>query len=72
MHVFEGTVMQIEKAPTNDLLRVSKFPWKFRILIICNFGVIYPWNLLFKTRATMNAKTSVFVIYVEAIIYLLL
>ena len=39
--------MQIEKALINDLLRVSKVSWKFRIPSIYNFAVIYPWNLLF-------------------------
>ena len=40
-------VMQIEKALTNDLLRVSKVSWKFCIPTIYNFAIIYPWNLLF-------------------------
>ena len=47
--LFIGTVMQImqiEKALINDRLRVWKVPWKIRIPIIDNFGVIYPWNLL--------------------------
>ena len=39
-------IMQIEKALINDRLRVWKVPWKIRIPIIDNFGVIYPWNLL--------------------------
>ena len=43
----KGTVMQIEKAPINDYLRVSNISWKFRIAIIVNYAVIYPWNLLF-------------------------
>ena len=45
--IINGTVMQIEKALINDCLRVSKVFWKFRILIIYNFALIYPWNLLF-------------------------
>ena len=43
----KATVMQIEKAPTNDRLHFSKVSWKFPILTIYNFAVIYPWNLLF-------------------------
>ena len=31
---FKGPVMQIEKAMINDRLRVSKVPWKLRIIII--------------------------------------
>ena len=38
----EGTVMQIEKALTNDRLRVSEVSWKFRISTIYNFAIIYP------------------------------
>ena len=34
--------MQIEKALLNDLLRVSKVSWKFRISTIYNFAVVYP------------------------------
>ena len=44
--VLKGTVMQIEKALTNNLLRVSKVSLKFRIQTIYNFEVIYPRNLL--------------------------
>ena len=43
--MFKGTVMQIEKALINVRLRVSNK--KFHITTICNFAVIYPWNLLF-------------------------
>ena len=42
----KGTVMQIEKALINDLLRVSKVSLKFRIRTIYNFEVISPRNLL--------------------------
>ena len=45
--VLKGTVIQIEKALINDRLRVLKVSWKFRILTIYNFTVIYPWNLVF-------------------------
>ena len=34
--------MQIEKAPINDRLRVSKVSWKFRIPIIYDSAVIVP------------------------------
>ena len=40
----KGTVMQIEKAQINDRLRVSKVSWNFRIPVILNLTVIYPWN----------------------------
>ena len=43
----KGIVMQIEKVLMNDCSRVSKVSWKFRILAIYNFTVIYLWNLLF-------------------------
>ena len=39
--------MQIEKALINDRLGVLKVSWKFHISTIYNFGVIYPWKLLF-------------------------
>ena len=42
--------MEIEKALINDRLRVSKVSWKFGIPTICNFAVIYPWNLLFSLK----------------------
>ena len=37
-----GTVVQIEKALTNDRLRVSKVSGKSRIPTIYNFAAIYP------------------------------
>ena len=43
----KGTVVQIEEASINDLLRVSKVSWKVYISTIYNCAVIYPWNLLF-------------------------
>ena len=73
--------MQIEKALINDRLSVSRVSWKFRIPTIYNFAVVYPCNLFInktlrldnlKTRTAISAKISVFVICVEAIIYLLL
>ena len=75
--------MQIKKALINDCLRVSKLFTKFRIATTYNFAVILPLSLLFflhktvrlnnlKSRTAINAKISVFVICVEAIIYLLL
>ena len=81
----KGTVMQIEKALINDCLQVSKVSRKCGIPTIYNFAVICPQFLLsffiinkslqlnnLKIRAAMNAKTSDFVICIEAIIYLLL
>ena len=38
----KGTVIQIEKALINDLLRVSKVSWKFRFATVYNFAVIFP------------------------------
>ena len=38
--ILKDTVMQIEKAPINDRLRVSKVSWKVCILNIYNFIVI--------------------------------
>ena len=43
----KGTVMQIEKVPINDRLRVSKLPWKSHIPTIYNFAVICKWYLFF-------------------------
>ena len=43
----KGTVIQIEKALTNDCLHVSKVSWKFCMPTIYNFVVICLWNLLF-------------------------
>ena len=42
--------MQIEKALVNDLLSVLKVFWKFPILTMYKFAVIYPWNLLFSQK----------------------
>ena len=41
------TVMKIEKLLINDRLRVSKVSWKFCVLTIYNFAVIFFWNLFF-------------------------
>ena len=43
----KSTVMQIEKALINDRVPVSKMFSKFCITNICNFAVIYLWNLQF-------------------------
>ena len=70
--------VQTEKTLMNDHLRILTVTWKFCIPTIYNFVVIYPWNVQtlwlsnLKTKTAMNAKISVFVISVEAIIYLLL
>ena len=45
--MLKGTVVQIEKALTNDHLRVLKVSQKCRIPTIHNFAVTYPWNLVF-------------------------
>ena len=55
----KGTVMQIEKAPINDRLRVSKVSWKFRIPTIYNSAVIYLWNLLFSKKVTYFLVVSI-------------
>ena len=39
--IVKGTVMQTEKAPMKDRLRVLKVPWTFRIPTVFNFAVIY-------------------------------
>ena len=51
--------MQIEKAPINNRLRVSKVSWKVRISIIWNFAVIYPWNLLFSLKVDHFLTVSI-------------
>ena len=33
--------------------------WKFRIPTIYNFGVIYPWNLLFSYKAAYFLTVSI-------------
>ena len=80
--MIKGTFLQIGKAPINDHLCVSEVSWfiypEFYIPTIYDFGAIYPWKSLFltacnlKTSIAMNAKISVFVICVEAILYFLL
>ena len=76
--MIKGTFLQIGKAPINDHLCVSEVSWKFYIPTIYDFGAIYPWESLFltacniKTSIAMNAKISIFVICVEAILDLLL
>ena len=42
LKILKGTVVQIVKALINDHLRVSKVFWKYVILTIYNFAVIYP------------------------------
>ena len=51
--------MEIEKALINDRLRVSKVSWKFRILTIYNFAVIYPWNLLISYKVAYFLTVSI-------------
>ena len=46
----KGTVIQIEKALANVCLRISKVSWKFCILTIYNFAVIYLLNFLFSSK----------------------
>ena len=76
--MIKGRFLQIGKAPINNHLRVSEVSWKFYIPTIYDFGAIYPWKSLFltacnlKTSTAMNAKIPIFVICVEAILYLLL
>ena len=45
----QGTVIQIWKTLINDRLSVSEESLKFHIPPICNFTVIYWWNLLFNS-----------------------
>ena len=51
--------MQIEEALINNCLRVSKVSWKFGIPTIYNFGVMYPWNLLFFKKVAYCLTVSV-------------
>ena len=51
--------MQIEKALLNDRLRVWEVSWKFYILTIYNFTVIYLWNLLFSLKVAYFLTVSV-------------
>ena len=53
----KGAVMQIEKALIND--DVSKVSWKFCSPAVYNFGVIYPWNLLFSWKVTYFLTASI-------------
>ena len=57
--------MQIEKAQINDRSCFSKYPENFAFQLTLRFNKL-------KTKTTMNAKISVFVIYVETFICLLL
>ena len=62
--LFKGTVIQIVKALINDHFRDSKVSWKLRIANICNFAVIYPWNLPFSLKvAYLLIVSVVFSIY---------
>ena len=54
-----NTVMQIEKALINDRSSVSKVSWKFCIRTICNFAVIYPWNLLLSWKVAYFLTVSI-------------
>ena len=45
--IIKGAVIEIKKSMINDRLHVSEVSWKFRVLVIHSFPVIYPWNLLF-------------------------
>ena len=56
---FKGLVMQIEKVPINDRLRVSKVSQKFHVPTIYNFGVIYPSNLLFSLKVAYFLTVSI-------------
>ena len=66
----KGTVMQTEKALINDCLSVLKHFNSFYCLFLF-VNKTLPLNN-FKTRTDINAKISVFIVCLEAIIYLLL
>ena len=51
--------MQIEKTLINDRFRVWKVFWKFRILTIYNFAVIYRWNMLFSQKVAYFLTVSI-------------
>ena len=59
LKVTKGTVMQIEKAPIQDRLCISKASWKFRISTIYSFSIIYPWNLLFFEKVANFLRVSI-------------
>ena len=52
--------MQIEKSQISDRLLISKVSWKFWLLTIYNFAVIYPWNLLFSRKVAYFVTISIF------------
>ena len=66
----KDTVMQIEKALINDRFHVSKVYNPFLLYFLFINKTLRLNNL--KPRTAMDAKISVFVVGVEAIIYLLL
>ena len=51
--------MQVEKVLIDDRISVSKVSWKFRIPIIYNFPVIYPWDLLFSEKVVELLNVSI-------------
>ena len=55
----KSTVKKTKKASINDCVRVSKVPWKFCISTICNFAVIYPWNLLISLKVSYFLTVSI-------------
>ena len=68
--VFKGRVMQVERTLINDVLCVLKHPVNFAFGFLLSFLFINKTLRLhnLKTRTVMNAKISVFLVCVEAII----
>ena len=57
--IIKDTVMQMEKALINDRLLVWKVSWKFRILTLYIFNLIYPWNLIFSEKLAYFLTVSI-------------
>ena len=57
--IIKDTVMQMEKALINDCLLVWKVSWKFRILTLYIFNLIYPWNLIFSEKLAYFLTVSI-------------
>ena len=56
---FKGLVMQIEKVPINDRLRVSKVSLKFHVPTVYNFGITYLSNLFFSFKVACFLTVSI-------------
>ena len=57
--IIKDIVMQMEKALINDRLLVWKVFWKFHILTLYIFNLIYPWNLIFSEKLAYFLTVSI-------------